>query len=258
MGRKWGQHFLSDGSVARRIVDALGAGPADAVLEIGPGRGALTKHLLGRTARLTAVEVDRALFEALSVRGAGVPGWSIVHRDFLKWPLPSDGPYRVIGNLPYNAANAILRKLLDWDQWTEAVVMVQKEVADRIQASPGGRDYGILSLAVQSRAGVELLFNVPPGAFRPPPRVMSTVLRLRRRTASRVADEAAFFRVLHAAFGQRRKTLLNSLAHGLDMGKDAVRTALEKEGIDPGRRAETLNLEEFDQLSIRLKAIFRD
>jgi 16S rRNA (adenine1518-N6/adenine1519-N6)-dimethyltransferase len=251
MRQKWGQNFLKDASICRRIVDALRAGPADDVLEIGPGRGALTRFLAGKTATPTVVELDRALEPGLQEKWGTVPGVAVVQADFLEWPLPApaDGNRRVIGNLPYNAANAILRKLLDWPGWSEAVVMVQKEVARRIVAGPGSKEYGILSLAVQCKAEAKLLFDAPPGAFSPPPQVTSTVLRLTRLARPRVAREEAFFRVLHAAFGQRRKTLVNSLSHGLDMEKPRVEAALKSRGLDPGARAETLSLEDFDGLS---------
>jgi 16S rRNA (adenine1518-N6/adenine1519-N6)-dimethyltransferase len=138
---------------------------------------------------------------------------------------------------------------MDWAAWSEAVFMVQKEVAERIAAEPGSRDYGILSLAVQGKASVEKLFDVPPGAFTPAPKVMSTVFKLTRLKKSLLFNEETFFKVVHAAFGQRRKTLLNSLSHGLGREKPEVETALRNLGIDPTRRAETLSLDDFNRLS---------
>lgn len=250
MRQKWGQNFLVDGSVCRRIADALKAGPEDAVLEVGPGKGALTRHLAG-VRELTVVELDRALAEDLRQKWGGTPGMTVVQADFLQWPLPDRpaGSLKVIGNLPYSSANAILRKLLEWPAWSEAVVMVQKEVALRMVALPGGGDYGILSLAVQSYADPSVLFDVRPGSFSPQPKIVSTVLRLRRLPAPRFRDESAFFRTVRAAFGQRRKTLLNSLSHGLEMEKGKVEAALRDCGLDPGARAETITLEQFDRLS---------
>jgi 16S rRNA (adenine1518-N6/adenine1519-N6)-dimethyltransferase len=176
---------------------------------------------------------------------------TVVQSDFLDWPLPDRpvGSVKVVGNLPYSAANAILRKVLDWPAWSEAVVMVQKEVALRMVAPVGGDDYGILSLAVQSKAAPSVLFDVWPGAFTPQPKVVSTVLRLRRLETPRFHNEDAFFRVVRAAFGQRRKTLLNSLSHGLEMEKGKVEEALKSCGLDPGARAETITLEQFDRLA---------
>jgi 16S rRNA (adenine1518-N6/adenine1519-N6)-dimethyltransferase len=251
MRQKWGQNFLTDDGACRRVVDALGAGPEDAVLEIGPGRGALTRFLAGRVKALTVVELDRGLAEGARGRFRGRPGFQVEEADFLDWPLPDlpAGSLKVISNLPYSAANAILRKLLDWPAWRDAVVMVQKEVAVRITARPGSRDYGILSLAVQAKAEPKCLFDVGPRAFTPPPKVTSTVLRLTRLDVPRVKNEEAFFRVVHAAFGQRRKTLANSLSHGLELEKPAVEAALKAAGVDPGARAETLPLETYDLLS---------
>ena len=273
MRSKWGQNFLAEDGVARRIVGALGAGPSDDVLEIGPGRGALTRFLIGATKTLTAVELDRRLAEDLRRRWGSVPGVTIVQADFLDWPLAelaapgaseplirplaelaegADGSLYVIGNLPYSAAGPILRKLLAWRGWSEAVVMVQREVARRIAAAPGSGDYGILSVSVQIKSEVEILFDVRPSAFRPQPRVFSTVLRLRRFPAPRVRDETAFFRVVHAAFDQRRKTILNSLSHGLGIEKGRTEEALRTCGLDPAARPETVGWEGFDLLSRRL------
>ena len=245
---------MAEDGVARRIVQALGAGPSDGVLEIGPGRGALTRFLVGGTKALTAVELDRRLAEDLRRRWGSVPGVTIVQADFLDWPLPegADGSLYVIGNLPYSAAGPILRKILSWRGWPEAVVMVQREVARRIAAVPGTGDYGILSLAAQIKAEVEILFDVRPSAFHPKPQVFSTVLRLRRLPVPRVLDETAFFRVVHAAFEQRRKTLLNSLSHGLEIEKGRTAEALQACGLDPAARPETVGWEGFDRLSRQL------
>lgn len=247
--QKWGQNFLADPSIARRIVEALGDVSEKDVFEIGPGRGVLTEHIMGKAGRLTAVEIDRTLFEELQSRWPA--GVKLINADFLKLPLPVDPPrsLTVVSNLPYSAANPILQKILDWPAWREAVVMVQKEVADRIRAKPGTSAYGLLTLSVQGKARVEKLFDVPPGAFRPRPKVTSTVLRLEPLTHSLIKNEEAFFQVAHAAFGQRRKTLLNSLAHGLGLEKKEVEAHLKKATIDPMRRPETLTIEDFNRLA---------
>ncbi len=254
MRQKWGQNFLTNQKIAERIVRALPDENSATVLEIGPGRGILTQFLLEKTARLTVVELDQRLSDDLKMKWPGRPGFQVVCHDFLKWPLP-DWPVnscQVIGNLPYSAGNAIVRKFLDWQAWETAVIMVQKEVADRMKAGPGTRHYGILSLAVQSKARVEKLFDVSPGCFHPPPKVMSTVLKLRRFPAPLIKKEEEFFQVVHAAFSQRRKTLVNSLSHGLHLDKTVVTECLEVLGINPVQRAETLTLNQFDQLSQRL------
>lgn len=247
--QKWGQNFLVNDGICRKITGALNAGPEDAVVEIGPGRGALTKHLAGKVRSLTVVELDASLVPALKEGFGALPGVEIVNADALSWVPAAAGPFKVISNLPYSAGNAILQRVLDWPGWTEAVVMVQKEVAVRMAAGPGSRDYGILSLAVQAKSVAKRLFDVAPGAFRPPPKVVSTVLRLTPLAASRLQNEPAFFRVVHAAFGQRRKTLLNSLSHGLQAEKSVVEKALRTCGLDPEARAETLPLEKFEELS---------
>lgn len=240
---------MTDGNVCRRISDALGAGPEDAVLEIGPGRGALTRFLAERARTFTAVELDRVLAAELVEKYGAFPGVQIVNEDFLKWALPREGSFKVIGNLPYNAGTAIIQKVLDWRRWSEAVVMVQKEVARRMVSGPGSGEYGILSLAVQAKAEAKILFDVKPGAFRPAPSVMSSVLRLKPLPSFRLTDEPAFFRIVHAAFGQRRKTLLNSLSHGLKAEKPLVEKALKQCGLNPEARAETVPLDTFDKLS---------
>jgi 16S rRNA (adenine1518-N6/adenine1519-N6)-dimethyltransferase len=158
-------------------------------------------------------------------------------------------PIKIIGNLPYSAAAAIVQKVLAWPGWDRAVFMVQKEVADRMRAVPGGKSWGLLALSVQSRASVRRLFDVPPGAFRPAPTIVSTVLELNRLSSPRVKDIDSFFKVAHAAFGQRRKTLSNSLCHGLQRERHDVDAVLNELKIDPKRRAETLTIEEYDQLS---------
>ncbi len=252
MRQKWGQNFLIDKAVAGRIVNSLDM-PCSRVLEVGPGRGILTQFLLEKTSQVTVVELDRRLAAGLQARW---PSLEVAAEDFLKWPLPDwpENSCQFIGNLPYSAGNAILRKILDWKAWSAAVVMVQKEVADRMTARPNRKDYGVLTLAVQGKAEAEALFDVPPGCFRPAPKVFSTVVRLRRRPRSRIEDEKRFFDVVHAAFSQRRKTLLNALSHGLSLDKPVALASLEKAGIRPERRAETLGLEEFNRLTRELPA----
>jgi 16S rRNA (adenine1518-N6/adenine1519-N6)-dimethyltransferase len=240
MRQKWGQNFLTDRTAAERIVG-----------ELGVGRGILTQFLVGKVKRLVGVEIDKELADFLRVKWAGREGFEIAHADALFWPLP-DWPAEsvdVVGNLPYSAANAILRRLLDWPAWRQMVVMVQKEVAHRMVAVPGGKTYGVLSLAVQTKSRPEILFDVSPSSFDPVPEVTSTVLRLSRLPSSPVANERIFFRVVKAAFAQRRKTLANALAGGMAVKKSLAEARLRETGIDPFRRAETVSLEEFERLS---------
>lgn len=224
--------------------------PGQAVLEIGPGRGALTKYLVESGAELTAVELETVMAAELRLKW---PQVNVARADFVQWELPAFPPrsVKLISNLPYSAANAILRKFLDWPAWSLAAVMLQKEVADRIAAPPDCADYGILTLAVQGKARVERMFDVPPSAFRPQPEITSTVLRLHPLPAPRIHHEKRFFEVVHAAFQQRRKMLWNALSIGLKLEKPDVEARLRAAGIDHTRRAQTLTLEEFNAVTER-------
>ncbi len=254
MRTPYGQNFLASPPAAQRIAEALHCSPEDRVIEIGPGQGALTVHVLPLCAALTVVELDQHLAALLTRRWGHEPKLTVVATDFMNWPFPelSDRPYKLIGNLPYSAAAAIVQKVLAWPGWDRAVFMVQKEVALRMTASPGGKSWGLLGLSVQSRAKARRLFDVSPGAFRPPPKVMSTVVELERLPHPRISHMDDFFKIAHAAFGQRRKTIANSLSHGLGLERSIVESALDEINIAPARRAETLSIEDFDQLTKKL------
>lgn len=238
MGAKLGQHFLRDEAAVAAIVSACGTGK---VLEIGPGKGALTLPLLAAGATVTAVEKDDKLAERLS------PRLTIVNEDFLRFDLASlgPGPWRVVGNLPYAVATPILQKLLLWDGWDEAVLMFQKEVAERVCAPVGGADYGLLRLSVLLRAEAELMLELPPSAFLPPPKVHSAVVRVRRLPAPRLKpdEERAFWRPVKAAFAQRRKTAAKTIAATLGVSKESVEARLEKLGLRRDARPETIPFE---------------
>jgi 16S rRNA (adenine1518-N6/adenine1519-N6)-dimethyltransferase len=248
--KRFGQHFLHDRNVIDRIVSAFDPKPDEAIVEIGPGRGALTWPLLERVPRLHAVELDRDLAARLPTLAAG-RGELIVHQaDALTFDFSAlardDRRLRLIGNLPYNISTPLLFHLIEQvDAIDDMLFMLQKEVADRLAAPPGTKTYGRLSVMIQWRFDVEPLFEVGPGAFHPPPQVDSSVIRLRPRREQGIAilDPDSFRRIVRAAFGQRRKTLRNSLRLLLD---DA---AFARAGIDPRRRAEDLTLEEFSRLS---------
>jgi 16S rRNA (adenine1518-N6/adenine1519-N6)-dimethyltransferase len=264
---KLGQHFLASESAALRIVEALGDVSAATVLEIGPGRGALTDLLAQRARRLIAIELDRVLAAQLRMEFNTRPNVEIIEGDVLKIELdtvfgPKPGslrpglnyqpePARVIGNLPYYITSDILLRLLEYHRYfSTIVVMLQKEVADRLAASPGSRDYGLLTATTNLFARVEKLFTLPPGAFNPPPKVHSSVVRLTiqpRLEALRV-PEAEFISFLKLCFGQKRKTLWNNLKEKYDAG--ALKAALAKTGVKPTVRAEALPLE-------RTAALFR-
>jgi 16S rRNA (adenine1518-N6/adenine1519-N6)-dimethyltransferase len=259
-----GQNFLVDGNVLRRIVEAAELGPEAGVLEIGPGIGALTERLARAAGKVVAIELDRRLIPILEELLKPHRNVEIVHGDALKLDLGRLITERfagldkvsVVANLPYYVTTPILMKLLEDRLPLESiVVMVQKEVAGRMTALPGGKDYGSLSVAVRYFAEPEIVCHVPRGVFVPPPNVDSAVvrLRLRARPPVDVRDEELFFRVVHAAFAQRRKTLANNLT--VLLGRERRREAAELPaslGIDPGRRGETLSLEEFAALANEL------
>jgi 16S rRNA (adenine1518-N6/adenine1519-N6)-dimethyltransferase len=244
-----GQNFLFDAQAAQRVVAALGDLSARTVIEIGPGGGAITNLLATRAARVLAIELDRNFAAALHVR-FDPHRVTVVEQDVLQFDLAAASAQagqrlRVAGNLPYYITSPILLKLAASHASLDlAVLMVQREVADRVTAAPGSRDYGVLSATVQMYGAVESLFTLPPSAFSPPPQVHSTVFRWRfaPRFAELSVDESAFLRFLRQAFAQKRKTLANNLrAAGFAPG--AAAAALRKSSIDPKSRAEALPLE---------------
>ena len=257
---KLGQHFLVSDSAIQRIVDALGDLAGATVLEIGPGRGALTSRLAKRARRLIAIETDRVLAAQLRMHFALYPNVEIIEGDILAidfhtifGPKPGNtrpgieykpDPARVVGNLPYFLTSDILLRLFEFRQYFETMVlMVQKEVADRMAAPPGGSEYGLLSATTQLYSDVEKLFTLPPGAFSPPPKVHSTVVRLDMTPRLRSLDvpEAGFVTFLKQSFGQKRKTLWNNLKVAYDA--KILKNALAETGIKPTVRAEALSLE---------------
>ena len=255
--RALGQHFLRDVGVARAIVDLVAPTKHDLVVEIGPGQGALTGELARRAGRVVALEVDRALAAGLRTR---LPDVEILDADARTWDYgmlvaPSGGRVIVLGNLPYSVSKPILMALVGARHAIdEMALMLQREVAERLAAPPGGKTYGSLSVLTQLYCDVRLALRVPPGAFRPPPQVESAVVHLRVLSAPRVdaLDERRFHAVVRAGFAQRRKTLGNALASGLGLASDRVRRGLEAAGVDPGRRAETLTIHEFGSVAAKL------
>lgn len=255
-----GQHFLWESRVVERIAGAADLSKKDVVLEIGPGLGILTAALARQAGLVIAVEIDRNLFPLLKENLKDYDNIRLVQGDartvdfgaLLQEYAPGfTGSCKVLGNLPYYITSPLIMRLLDGGFRKELLVfMVQKEVAERIAASPGGKEYGSLSVAVQYSADPQLLFQVPPHAFYPPPEVSSAVIRLncRKRPAVDVKDEATFFKVVRASFRYRRKTLKNALREaGLwDPTKENI---FEEAGILPGRRGETLDLVEFARLA---------
>ena len=247
--KRFGQHFLRDRRVVERIMRAFNPQPADTVVEIGPGQGVLTQELVGRVGRLHVIELDRDLVAHLRHRFS--PDILTVHGvDALRFEFgrlaPPGTRLRVIGNLPYNISTPLLFHLLGQiDIVQDMLFMLQKEVVDRIAAQPGSADYGRLSVMIQWRLRVEKLFEVGPGAFSPPPRVDSAVVRLAPHATAPidVTDPERFSRIVQAAFAQRRKTLRNNLKGAVDAAE------MQRIDIDPNRRAGTLTLEEFARLA---------
>jgi 16S rRNA (adenine1518-N6/adenine1519-N6)-dimethyltransferase len=255
--RALGQHFLRDPGIARAIVDLVAPTQRDLVVEIGPGQGALTVELARRGGRLIALEVDPRLIEALRRR---LPEVEIQHADARGWDYgalarPAGGRVLVVGNLPYSVSKPIVTALQAARRSIDVMaLMLQREVAERLAAPPGGKVYGALSVLTQAGCDVELALRVPPGAFRPPPQVDSAVVRIRPRPESRVPEamEGRFRDVVRAAFGRRRKTLPNALSEGLHVPLGQAREATARAGVDPARRAETLTIPEFVALTAQL------
>lgn len=260
--KRFAQHFLEAAWVTK-LVDAAAIGPEDSVLEIGPGRGAITRPLAAKARQLLAIEVDRDL--GADLEAAEIPNVTVVTSDVLsvdlapvigEWlgtPPGPDHQIRIVGNLPYNISSPILFALLSLAEKTggvrDALLMLQKEVADRLVAKVGTGDYGVLTILTALRADVTRVLSLPPGAFRPPPKVHSAVIRLTFRPPKvEIADEELFVRMVRTMFTQRRKTVANALkSFGEVCGVDSAK-ALEAAGIDPKRRPETLGLAELARL----------
>lgn len=268
---KLGQNFLADHSAAKRIVDALGDVSNRTVIEIGPGRGMLTDFLVRRAHKVIGIELDRVLAAQLRMRYATLKNIEILESDFVtvEWtsmvgrrpgPLHDLRPTQpetvdIIGNLPYYVTSDIVLRILEEHEGIgRAVIMVQREVADRISAEPGSRDYGLLSATAQLFARVENLFTLPPEAFDPPPEVYSSVIRLTMapRVSELEIDPEAFQAMLKLAFAQKRKTLANNLKGRYD--DKAIRSALKEAGVRPDARAEALPLDRMAAIYRALKA----
>jgi 16S rRNA (adenine1518-N6/adenine1519-N6)-dimethyltransferase len=245
--KRFGQHFLTDSTVIDRIVAAIDPRPGDALVEIGPGLGAMTDPLVARCGRLTVIELDRDLAARLRRR----PELEVVEADVLKVDFAAlarekAAPLRVVGNLPYNISTPILFHLLEAvDRVADQHFMLQKEVVQRMAASPGGKDYGRLSVMLQWRYDIEAVLDVPPDAFDPPPRVDSSVVRMTPLTEPPDVDAALLGEIVTVAFSQRRKLLRNTLGRWL-----AERGAID--GFDLQRRAEEVPVADYLQLAQRL------
>ena len=263
--KKYGQNFLIDTHVLEKIIRESGITKDDLVLEIGPGIGTMTQYLAENAREVVAVEIDKNLIPILSDTLSAYDNVTVINEDILKVDInkiaeeKNNGkPIKVVANLPYYITTPIIMGLFESHVPLESItIMVQKEVADRMQVGPGTKDYGALSLAVQYYAKPEIVANVPPNCFMPRPNVGSAVIKLSRyeKPPVQVKDEAYLFAIIRASFNQRRKTLLNGLtnAGNLNVTKEQILEALEKMKLSPSIRGETLTLEQFAQLSNLLK-----
>lgn len=259
--RRLGQHFLIDRNILEKVVRAAELASGDRVLEVGPGLGTLTRELARRAELVVAVELDRALQPVLAETIGGLPNVRLEFADIMKADLgrlcPGPGPWKVVANLPYYITGPLMDKLLSFGRGAGSgvepfpllVVMVQEELAERMVAPPGTKDYGAFSVLVNYYAQPELVSRVPATAFLPPPKVGSAIVRLRGRRVPAAAPEPVFFAVVRAAFTHRRKALKNSLAAGLRCDESLIAESLRLAGIDGDRRGETLSLEEFGALA---------
>lgn len=259
--KNFGQNFLIDQNVLNNIIDAAEITKDDFVLEIGPGIGSLTQYLAENAGKVVAVEIDKNLIPILSETLAGYDNLEIINEDVLKLDInaliaeKNNGkPIKVVANLPYYITTPIIMELLERRMnVTSITVMVQKEVADRMQAKPKTKDYGALTAAVQYYSDAEINFIVPPGCFMPRPNVDSAVitLKIKQGNAYNVKDENLMFGIIKAAFGQRRKTLLNGLNNlaKLNLSKEELTASLSELGVDERIRGEALSVEQFAALS---------
>ena len=259
--KKFGQNFLIDTHVLDKIISAAGITGEDCVLEIGPGIGTMTQHLAEHAGRVVAVEIDTNLLPILDETLKGYDNVTVINSDILKLDMNElvdvyngGRPIKVVANLPYYITTPIIMGLFESDVPIDNItVMVQKEVADRMQTGPGNKDYGALSLAVQYYADPYIVANVPPNCFMPRPKVGSAVIRLTRHAAPpvKVDNEKWMFDIIRASFNQRRKTLANGLSNSdkIDLPKDVITEAIAKLGKGESVRGESLSLEEFAALS---------
>lgn len=259
--KKFGQNFLIDGNILGKIVDAAQITEEDCVLEIGPGIGTMTQYLAERAKSVIAVEIDKNLIPILQDTLSSYENVKVIHEDILKVNIDrivreenNGKPIKVVANLPYYITTPIIMALFENHIALQSItIMVQKEVADRMQAVPGTKDYGALSLAVRYYARPEIIMRVPASCFMPKPNVDSAVIRLTRheKPPVEVTDEARLFAVIRASFNQRRKTLVNGLSNAgnLGIGKEKITEIIAQMKLSPTVRGETLTLEQFAELS---------
>ena len=256
-----GQNFLIDGNVVRKIVQESNINKNDYVLEIGPGMGTLTEELALNAKKVVAVELDKKLLPILDESLEGYDNVEIVYGDILKTHVKKlieekleGGPVKLVANLPYYVTTPIIGKLLEEDLNLESIsVMVQKEVALRMSAGPGSKDYGALSIFVNFYSNPRIVVKVPKTVFMPQPKIDSAVIKLELKKDLPDIDREKFFKIVKAAFSKRRKTIINALStYGFDIDKEIIKNALVESGIRPDERAENISIEDFIKLSTNL------
>jgi len=249
--KKWGQNFLRNRGAVDKIVSALEAKPDEIVLEIGPGEGVLTEKLVALPNRVVAIEIDPELFARLRARFG--ERLELHNEDAVDAELPAS-PYVAVGNLPYNVGTPILRRVIADPNCRRAVFMLQKEVADRVVAKPGSEPYGYLTLYVQAFASSKIVMTLEPRSFHPPPKVRSAVVRLDPRDPGLTSPREEVIELASASFRMRRKKLVNNLIGWRDLTREQVLDAMQRVGIDPDARAETLALAQFDALRKEMRS----
>lgn len=248
--KRWGQNFLRDPGAVSRIVEALSPGAGELIVEIGPGEGALTGQLADLGHPLRLIEIDPLLVERLRSRFEG-ENVEVIHGDALEVGLP-DIPFSAVGNLPYNVANPIIRRVLGAESCRGAVFMVQREVAERYTASPGDPDYGFLTVITRLYAEPKVVMKLGPGSFFPRPKVSSAVVKFHVRDPKLANPRSTLEEIMSMSFRQRRKKLSNNLSGWNGLEKADVERAMSEAGLEEGTRAETLGLEAFDRLATAL------
>ncbi len=260
--KKWGQHFLVDQNIVNKVIRTAQVEKEDVVLEVGPGLGEMTIALARQAKKVIAVEIDPKLVEILKKKVAGYSNVEVVREDILKVDFnpfrDQEGhPIKVVANLPYQISTPLLFRLIESREiFSTITLMLQKEVAERMVAPPGGKEYGPLSIFVQLASNLSIRFSVKPSAFFPPPKVESAVVQMiwREKPLVDLRDEEWFKKVVKGCLGYRRKTLLNALKHSGLSFPQGVEERMEKIGIDPQRRPETLTIQEFGSLAEALRS----